>query len=47
MPARTERPQVPVAASVQEPKMIMSLLHSGAGKQLVVGPVLDEKSSPP
>lgn len=27
--------------------MIVSLLHPGDGKQLVVGPVLDEKSSPP
>ena len=46
MIASAERPAVTIIALVQAPQVIMSLFHSGAGEEVVIGPILNQKSRP-
>ena len=44
MIATAERPAVAIVVRVQALQLIMSLCHPGAREELVIGPVLNQKS---
>lgn len=46
MIATAERPAVAIVVRVQALQLIMSLFHPGAREELVIGPVLNQKSRP-
>ena len=46
MIASAERPAVTIIALVQALQVIMSLFHPGAREELVIGPILNQKSRP-
>ena len=46
MITRAERPAVTIIALVQAPQVIMSPFHPGAREELIIGPVLNQKSRP-
>jgi hypothetical protein len=45
--AGPERPAVTIIARMQAEQVIMSLLHPGAGEELIIGSILNQESSPP